>query len=663
VEVQEGARYVTVAGCSMSDNRLGGLFDPSGNVQTGSNTGGNCTNPQASFGGDEIRLTTSDATVSAYGGDVNASANVAATDALVLTKPVANQTQTVTFKPYTWPDAQPVSFSFQYQWSGATLDGGAWLEFAVRNNTRSTGVADVAFQGTRLSIAADAVTFAIRDASNVVQTLYTSDAVPASNAWTAFDLSYDGASSWQFAMTDVASAARVASATIADPHTANVISGRKSTLLSTGNVNVNDFKFVYVGAKSSNTTQQLRNFRGALGAGGSTSLHVTKTGVSIGAPLAVTGAMSADHLSASRLSVGASALPSGEAAVFVAYGPFVAPPSVTAVSVSESNVTSNVLATLVGNVTLSSLSKFAGYGSLAIPSTPQTYVEIPSMRNLAWTSRPFTMECWVYPTTFSAGANYVIGQYFGNAGVHGISIGFNGAGLPYVRYYGNNDNTLRGNTAVTPNQWHHLAFCSEEKGEGNVANAFLYLDGVQQTMSGNGSQGTYFTMDNPRPFNYPFTIGGVPGPTASSPPVSIQAARVLLGNMAYTSSFTPGLLAKGPSTANTALLLTVPNLVSGMTVSGAGAVSVTGDVAVTGNVSASRLSTTGNVTVSNDASVSGTLTTGSFVATGNAKIAVASTAPSLANGQMTFFLVNDTTLAVQVRGSDGVLRSGNVNLS
>jgi hypothetical protein len=133
--------------------------------------------------------------------------------------------------------------------------------------------------------------------------------------------------------------------------------------------------------------------------------------------------------------------------------------------------------------------------------------------------------------------------------------------------------------------------------------------------------------------------------------------------MAYTSSFTPGLLAKGPSTANTALLLTVPNLVSGMTVSGAGAVSVTGDVAVTGNVSASRLSTTGNVTVSNDASVSGTLTTGSFVATGNAKIAVASTAPSLANGQMTFFLVNDTTLAVQVRGSDGVLRSGNVNLS
>lgn len=231
---------------------------------------------------------------------------------------------------------------------------------------------------------------------------------------------------------------------------------------------------------------------------------------------------------------------------------------ISATAVSSTGVMSNPGAVVYGNAVFQQTSPFPGYGSLSLPTS--AYMEIPSLTGLAWTAQPFTMETWTYPVTTNA---VCIGQYFGNAPVHSMSIGITN-GLPYLRYWSQaaGDITLIGNTVMAANVWHHLAMCSEAV-VGNTANVYLYCNGIRQTLTGAGASGTYGILTTPATFGYPFTIGR--GFNQAST-LNIQGARVLLGNMAYTTStFTPGLLTNGPSNANTALLLNMP---TGITTSG-----------------------------------------------------------------------------------------------
>lgn len=236
------------------------------------------------------------------------------------------------------------------------------------------------------------------------------------------------------------------------------------------------------------------------------------------------------------------------------------PTTISATAVSSSGVvTSNMAAVVFGNAVFREASPFPGYGSLSLPATANTYIQIPSLTGLAWTLQHFTMETWVYRAHTTGGPTFCIGQYSGNVGIHSMSIGILNGGLPFLRYWSagaSADITLTGNTVVTANTWHHLALCSEAV-VANTSNAYLYCGGIRQTLTGTGTQGTYAILTTPATFNYPFTLGGHATPSA----FDIHGARVLLGNMAYTTStFTPGLLSNGPATANTALLLNMPSV-------------------------------------------------------------------------------------------------------
>ena len=552
--------------------------------------------------------TTAFTNVLLYGSTFNTPANVASTGSLRLTNGTTNQVQTVQYPASGLTVGSPFAISCDYVFVG-TGDGFCMQAFASDTGTAApfafSGFSTIANAGFRFgyTIFGGQAQFGYSDAS--ATTILASNVIALSNnttyrcTWT-----FDGVQTWTYAMSTGGNA--VVSGTVANASTLgnmtralypSVVRFRASSGSATADQWVSNVQITY-GLQCADTVFTGNSWQLRLG-NGLPVVVVNTTAAGGGLGTSIAGSLSA---TSANLTGNASVLGSvtaltsmvvgntagntlGNTAgnVLGVYGAFTTPTSITAVSVSESNaVTSNVAAVLFGNTSISSSSNFDGYGSVALALAPQTYVEIPSLRGLAWPSRAFTMECWVYPTTHSAGTVYVIGQYFGNVGVHGLSIGFSG-GVPYVRYFGSgNDTSLAGNTAVSLNQWHHLAFCSEAV-VANVANAYLFLDGVRQTVTGPGSQGTYLTLAGPRSFEYPFLIGGTPGTTAATPALSIQGARVLLGNMAYTTSFTPGLLTKGPSTANTALLLTVPNAVSGMTVSGAGVVSVTGDLAVSNN--------------------------------------------------------------------------------
>jgi hypothetical protein len=295
VEIQPGAQYVTVSGCTLSYNRLGGIYDATDTVQTSANTGTNGSNQRATLGGgDLIEVQTANATVTLYATGANSASNINATDAIVLTEPLSTQTQTVSFKTWTWPDSQPVTMAFEYKWSGTVLDGGTWLEFLVRNNDTTSSVDDTNFQSTRLSLSANGVTFACKDTSNVLQTMYQSSYVPTSDAWTAFQLKYDGLTSWEYSATDVASNIELANVTIPDVYTPSIVAACRQTLDALGNVNVDDFRFVYFGAKSINT-QLLRKVRVTLGSA-LPVIQVANGAMSVNGVMSVNGTMVVGNL-------------------------------------------------------------------------------------------------------------------------------------------------------------------------------------------------------------------------------------------------------------------------------------------------------------------------------------------------------------------------------
>ena len=245
--------------------------------------------------------------------------------------------------------------------------------------------------------------------------------------------------------------------------------------------------------------------------------------------------------------------------------------------------------TVLGNVVTVSDSPFGVSvgGSLAFPNVAGSYVSVPALTGLDWAGTDFTIETWIRANTNSV---YAMGVMNAIAGVHGWSIGLSNSKM-YLRYWANpspltgnvaGDVTLTGNTTVTKNAWTHLALTGTGARSGNV---YLFVNGVQQTLTGTGTQGTYATKANAAALGYTFVLDQLNNQTW---PLEIGSVRVLSGNAAYTSPFTPSNVLPMYATLPTitSWLLTVPPKTPGITFASPGNVSIVGPTSVNGALTA-----------------------------------------------------------------------------
>lgn len=215
------------------------------------------------------------------------------------------------------------------------------------------------------------------------------------------------------------------------------------------------------------------------------------------------------------------------------------------------NSSSKNLLVRTGNASNGAFSPYGNNWSYFFDGTGD-YLTVPyTTANFDWysTGVDYTVEMWVYPTTFNgwygAGGGSgpgAIGNMTGTAGTNYWSFGINLSGQATFFYYNGSAVYITSTAAVSINTWSHIAMTKTASG------IKLFVNGVGNTptaISGTpqSSAGTPLTMGA-------FSTGYVNG--------WISNARIVRGTAVYTSDFTP------PTTpltaiANTTLLTAQSN--------------------------------------------------------------------------------------------------------
>lgn len=131
----------------------------------------------------------------------------------------------------------------------------------------------------------------------------------------------------------------------------------------------------------------------------------------------------------------------------------------------------------------------------------------------------FTIDCWVYRTNTADGHLFGWNAVYYNVYIDGAS--------NLLRFYHYSADAIVGSTAVTNNAWHHVALTRSN------GTTYLFLDGQLQ---GSVADPTNYSASA----SYP-TIG-LPG---YSPVGWIDEFRIVVGNAAWTATFTPPTAAYG----------------------------------------------------------------------------------------------------------------------
>jgi hypothetical protein len=171
------------------------------------------------------------------------------------------------------------------------------------------------------------------------------------------------------------------------------------------------------------------------------------------------------------------------------------------------------------------------------------YITSAASSAYAFGTGDFTIEGWVYMTSFNSTANGVFQQGTSNFPSSTVnSVAFGTTGSTAWQIYSNNGNyTTTGIAAVTPvlNQWIHFAVVKAS----SVIK--LYINGILglSTPDGTNYTGTFFG------------VGSIYGtPSTDTFPGYISNLRVIKGTAVYTSAFTPPT-AQLTAVTNTQLLL------------------------------------------------------------------------------------------------------------
>lgn len=136
--------------------------------------------------------------------------------------------------------------------------------------------------------------------------------------------------------------------------------------------------------------------------------------------------------------------------------------------------------TLNGNASRSATqSKFGGYS--AYFDGTGDYLTLTTGSEFNFGTDDFTIECWLYPTTIGTTAKYFLGKVVTWATNFDFSACIETTGL--VTFYAG-DNTpiaLVSNTALSINNWYHLAFVR------NSGVTSMYINGIKQSSTHTGS--------------------------------------------------------------------------------------------------------------------------------------------------------------------------------
>lgn len=173
------------------------------------------------------------------------------------------------------------------------------------------------------------------------------------------------------------------------------------------------------------------------------------------------------------------------------------------------------------------------------------YLSVPDDGQFSLTTSNYTMEMWVYPTTFSA-QNVPFAYGWSASGGDRLIVFVQNTNATYQVYYNNASVNFITSNTVKLNAWNHLALVRN----GNVFT--FYINGVSD--ASNTVSTTY--PDSP----WPIIIGGSWSGSTGDFFYSgyISDVRVCVGTAVYTSGFTPPT---APLTAitNTVLLANMTN--------------------------------------------------------------------------------------------------------
>ena len=204
--------------------------------------------------------------------------------------------------------------------------------------------------------------------------------------------------------------------------------------------------------------------------------------------------------------------------------------------------TNNFTITRNGNTTQGSFNPYGDRWSNYFDGTTDHLQISRTTSLLPGASTDFSVEAWVYLTSYNAQNSFICGYY--NRGVTSDwEFQITSTGL-LLFYFANGNTTVNsGANTVGLNQWVHVAACRSGTGSNNVK---IYINGVER-----GSGTTNNSTSNGTALN--FTIGGDTGGDGNMLFGYISNLRVVNGTAAYTSAFTPSTT---PLTAitNTSLL-------------------------------------------------------------------------------------------------------------
>lgn len=195
-------------------------------------------------------------------------------------------------------------------------------------------------------------------------------------------------------------------------------------------------------------------------------------------------------------------------------------------STTFTDVYGHAFSSFFGSPALSTTQAKFGPSSLGVGSA-SAGISTPSAASLTIGTSDFTWECWFFCTSVNSSAQRMISQQ--TDGTSFALLRINTSNFLECQF-SNTSNTLlfslAGSTTITANVWHHAAAVRAG------ANAYLFLDGVQQATTGSATG----------------TIGGVPplaisGYQAGAGPTNLFNGfidELRISTIArYTSNFTP----------------------------------------------------------------------------------------------------------------------------
>lgn len=160
------------------------------------------------------------------------------------------------------------------------------------------------------------------------------------------------------------------------------------------------------------------------------------------------------------------------------------------------------------------------------------YLTVPHASDLNLAGSDFTIEAWVYNTSFPSQSGAAISKWTGSSKEFVVFTIASGLQF-YWSHDGSTNNLIQSTDGLSLNTWHHIAITSSS----NVGR--LFVDGQLQSATANFSSLPIYQSTTP------LLIGARDGGSVSNYAGYIDDLMILKGHARYTANFTPPTTASG----------------------------------------------------------------------------------------------------------------------